>query len=131
MKIQINIIFKTRRRSIELRGSISTTLRRFPFRSVPWVETLHTTYKFHTVSCMFFYYQKWQKKTGQILKYHHFTSFAFLKLPLLKVILVLIVSKNNYSGKRPQTVCVSVHLREAKVNSHDICSRISACTDTR
>ena len=33
---------------------------------------------------------------------------------------------NNYPGKRPQTVCVSVHLREAKVNSHDICSRISA-----
>ena len=32
----------------------------------------------------------------------------------------------NYPGKRPQTVCVSVHLREAKVNSHDICSRISA-----
>ena len=34
--------------------------------------------------------------------------------------------KKNYPGKRPQTVCVSVHLREAKVNSHDICSRISA-----
>ena len=31
----------------------------------------------------------------------------------------------NYPGKRPQTVCVSVHLREAKVNPHDICNRIS------
>ena len=34
--------------------------------------------------------------------------------------------EKSYPGKRPQTVCVSVHLREAKVNSHDICSRISA-----
>ena len=34
----------------------------------------------------------------------------------------------NYPGKRPQIVCVSVHLREAKLNSHDICSRISAST---
>ena len=33
-------------------------------------------------------------------------------------------SKKN-PGKRPQTVCVSVHLREEKVYSHDICSKIS------
>ena len=33
--------------------------------------------------------------------------------------------QENYPGKRPQTVCVSVHLREAKVNPHDICNRIS------